>query len=325
MMRCGSLSLLSKPRTPSPQRAGAQRPRMRNGSKIYECPGSAQPLLQKAQPLHLHTPQWFLAFSGLQNGLQASTSVSPATVELQGTGAGFANFWASCVVSVDGGASAGAVTAVALRSTSWAQKLQPRHLHIEQCLPALAALQKDLQVTMSVSPLRVVEHFAGGGGGGGGVGVSGERGAEGEAPRRSGGPVMRVGSLRRSVVLTTTSDRLQQRHRERARSSGLGEGIATIELESSDPALSHQPISRSVVSVATMMHESIAHDGGGNQDEDALNARARAVLRRVRDKLVGEDFAPEPLNVPTQVERLIAEARSNSNLCQLYVGWCAFW
>ena len=74
-----------------------------------------------------------------------------------------------------------------------------------------------------------------------------------------------------------------------------------------------------------MMHESIAHDGGGNQDEDALSARARAVLRRVRDKLVGEDFLPEPLNVPTQVERLIAEARSNSNLCQLYVGWCAFW
>ena len=57
------LSLLSKP--------NAVPAAPMNGSKIYECPGSAQPLLQKAQPLHLHTPQWFLAFSGLQNGLQA--------------------------------------------------------------------------------------------------------------------------------------------------------------------------------------------------------------------------------------------------------------
>jgi FKBP12-rapamycin complex-associated protein len=74
---------------------------------------------------------------------------------------------------------------------------------------------------------------------------------------------------------------------------------------------------------------SLVHDGGAHSDEVALNARARAVLRRVRAKLEGTDFAPrlgpEPLNVSTQVERLIIEARSNVNLCQLYVGWCAFW
>jgi serine/threonine-protein kinase mTOR len=29
--------------------------------------------------------------------------------------------------------------------------------------------------------------------------------------------------------------------------------------------------------------------------------------------------------VEEQVERLIAEATSDENLCQLFVGWCAFW
>ena len=136
--------------------------------------------------------------------------MSPATVELQGTGAGFANFWASCVVSVDGGASAGAVTAVALRSTSWAQKLQPRHLHIEQCLPALAALQKDLQVTMSVSPLRVVEHFAGGGGGGGGGGVGG------------GGGGMQCGQPRHLHQSQCSRIDLRAAHESVVRDLGLG-------------------------------------------------------------------------------------------------------
>jgi FKBP12-rapamycin complex-associated protein len=88
----------------------------------------------------------------------------------------------------------------------------------------------------------------------------------------------------------------------------------------------HPPlISRSIGG----QESSLLQDGGGHVDEGALNARARAVLRRVRAKLEGTDFAarlgPEPLNVSTQVERLIIEARSNVNLCQLYVGWCAFW
>ena len=63
------------------------------------------------------------------------------------------------------------------------------------------------------------------------------------------------------------------------------------------------------------------------QDERALNARALAVLRRVKSKLGGTDFStePGPLDVATQVDRLVMEARSNVNLCQNYVGWCAFW
>ena len=31
------------------------------------------------------------------------------------------------------------------------------------------------------------------------------------------------------------------------------------------------------------------------------------------------------LDVATQVNRLVNEARSDLNLCQLYVGWCPFW
>lgn len=62
-------------------------------------------------------------------------------------------------------------------------------------------------------------------------------------------------------------------------------------------------------------------------DERQLNERALSVLRRVKSKLAGSDFADEPtrLDVPTQVNRLVLEAQSNVNLCQLYVGWCPFW
>jgi FKBP12-rapamycin complex-associated protein len=43
----------------------------------------------------------------------------------------------------------------------------------------------------------------------------------------------------------------------------------------------------------------------------------------------GTDFSDvesgETLSVPDQVERLIVEATSTENLCQLFIGWCAFW
>ena len=51
------------------------------------------------------------------------------------------------------------------------------------------------------------------------------------------------------------------------------------------------------------------------------------VLRRVKSKLSGSDFPDQAakLDVATQVNRLIIEAQSDLNLCQLYVGWCPFW
>jgi len=63
--------------------------------------------------------------------------------------------------------------------------------------------------------------------------------------------------------------------------------------------------------------------------------RALEVINRIQAKLTGRDFIAastsystsldEELNVEEQVERLIAEATSAENLCQLFVGWCAFW
>jgi FKBP12-rapamycin complex-associated protein len=68
-------------------------------------------------------------------------------------------------------------------------------------------------------------------------------------------------------------------------------------------------------------------------EHEELNAKALTVIRRVEDKLSGTDFdygkekgvAKLALDVPAQVQRLIAEATSHLNLCQSYIGWCPFW
>lgn len=68
----------------------------------------------------------------------------------------------------------------------------------------------------------------------------------------------------------------------------------------------------------------------------AVNRRALAVIRRVHNKLTGRDFdASNHSNgnavvaawggVASQVDRLIREAMKVENLCQCYIGWCAFW
>ncbi|KAL0486429.1 phosphatidylinositol kinase-related protein kinase TOR [Acrasis kona] len=73
---------------------------------------------------------------------------------------------------------------------------------------------------------------------------------------------------------------------------------------------------------------------------NTLNKRALNVIHRISNKLNGRDFDVElmmerggedggddirVLDVPDQVQRLIEQATSNANLCQCYVGWCAFW
>jgi FKBP12-rapamycin complex-associated protein len=69
---------------------------------------------------------------------------------------------------------------------------------------------------------------------------------------------------------------------------------------------------------------------GAMNNEEALNEKALKVIRRVQDKLSGTDFntageVADPLDVPEQVQRLIVQATSSENLCQLFIGWCAFW
>lgn len=75
---------------------------------------------------------------------------------------------------------------------------------------------------------------------------------------------------------------------------------------------------------------SFVDGAGGMNNEEVLNEKALAVIRRVQDKLSGTDFSSagetgDPLDVPEQVQRLIVQATSSENLCQLFIGWCAFW
>ena len=90
--------------------------------------------------------------------------------------------------------------------------------------------------------------------------------------------------------------------------------------------------------------------GGEEVEAGVMNAKALSVIARVEAKLLGKDFdvvvrdggaglaigrgsdalmeeavVGGVLDVRSQVERLITEATSHINLCQLYVGWCGFW
>jgi hypothetical protein len=59
---------------------------------------------------------------------------------------------------------------------------------------------------------------------------------------------------------------------------------------------------------------------------EELNKIAKMVLSRIKDKLQGTDFNNEIVILEDeQVEKLIKQATSNENLCQNYIGWCAFW
>lgn len=59
--------------------------------------------------------------------------------------------------------------------------------------------------------------------------------------------------------------------------------------------------------------------------------RALEVVNRIQAKLTGRDFLKpdddesEDFTIEQQVERLIQEATSIENLCQLFTGWCALW
>ena len=62
------------------------------------------------------------------------------------------------------------------------------------------------------------------------------------------------------------------------------------------------------------------------QQVEIRNARAVLVLRRITDKLTGNDITKfQELSINDQVDKLIKDATSIENLCQHYVGWCPFW
>lgn len=108
--------------------------------------------------------------------------------------------------------------------------------------------------------------------------------------------------------------------------------IASIAGERSDYAAAEGSIAKSRMARSIRQREILSLLGGddGAAHEEALNEKALKVIRRVQDKLTGTDFPDydqtcEPLDVPDQVQRLIVQATSSENLCQLFIGWCAFW
>ena len=60
-----------------------------------------------------------------------------------------------------------------------------------------------------------------------------------------------------------------------------------------------------------------------------IEYRALEVINRIQAKLTGRDFVKnddsDDLTIEEQVERLIMEATSVENLCQLFSGWCPLW
>jgi phosphatidylinositol kinase/protein kinase (PI-3 family) len=107
--------------------------------------------------------------------------------------------------------------------------------------------------------------------------------------------------------------------------------IASITAERSaqtlaiDHSLAHSRIERSIRQREVL---TLLTGDEGAAREVALNEKALRVIRRVEDKLTGTDFIDcegQPLPVPDQVQRLIVQATSTENLCQHYIGWCAFW
>uniref|UniRef100_A0A0K2TDA5 Serine/threonine-protein kinase TOR n=2 Tax=Lepeophtheirus salmonis TaxID=72036 RepID=A0A0K2TDA5_LEPSM len=89
---------------------------------------------------------------------------------------------------------------------------------------------------------------------------------------------------------------------------------------------SGEDISGSVSSSVLRKLDSIDHTDPDTIEPEALDPKALEAIQRVRDKLKGRDFKDKyNLVVAEQVDLLIKQATSNENLCQCYVGWCAFW
>ena len=69
------------------------------------------------------------------------------------------------------------------------------------------------------------------------------------------------------------------------------------------------------------LNNSLLVDDGGEE----INRKALRLINRVRDKLTGYDFGDKDVDVKTQVDLLIKQATSSENLCQCFIGWCAWW
>ena len=137
---------------------------------------------------------------------------------------------------------------------------------------------------------------------------------------------------------TSHAKSLQMYSEMRAMAANLSTSsrIASITGKTADAAFEPGSTARSRIDKSVRQRELLSMLDGDQADvdlanEEALNERALKVIRRVQDKLTGTDFhspdeeVGEPLDVQDQVQRLIVQATSSENLCQLFIGWCAFW
>jgi len=82
------------------------------------------------------------------------------------------------------------------------------------------------------------------------------------------------------------------------------------------------PIFSSYIFIMTSVAFAFVIFTADNNQPEALNKKALAIITRVRDKLTGRDFShEETLSVRQQVDLLIQQATNNENLCQCYIGW----
>ncbi|KAL7543713.1 hypothetical protein ACHAXR_013532 [Thalassiosira sp. AJA248-18] len=172
----------------------------------------------------------------------------------------------------------------------------------------------------------------------GGNGTSSSEGSNSEQPNASS-----LGALTPAIkpsesatpFSTSHAKSLQMYSEMRALAANLSTSsrIASITGGTVDTAFEQGSTARSRIDKSVRQRELLSMLDGDTEaaNEEALNERALKVIRRVQDKLTGTDFhSPdeeigEPLDVQDQVQRLIVQATSSENLCQLFIGWCAFW
>lgn len=83
--------------------------------------------------------------------------------------------------------------------------------------------------------------------------------------------------------------------------------------------------SQCILALFFILSELVAKSINKTEVEET-NRKAIMVLNRVKDKLTGKDFGDtDPINEVNQVDFLIKQATSSENLCQCFIGWCAWW
>lgn len=108
--------------------------------------------------------------------------------------------------------------------------------------------------------------------------------------------------------------------------------IASITSDDTERILAEGSIAQMKIDRSAKKRELMSHFGNEKilVNKEEIDKKALKVIRRVQDKLTGTDFQTldkvcDPLGVQDKVQKLIVQATSTENLCQLFIGWCAFW